>query len=61
MAQRYSAELMAAIVDLSNATAHGFGQVDARLDKLEYSINKRFDSVDTRFDAFERRLQLLEQ
>ena len=52
---------MAAIVDLSNATAHGFGQVDARLDKLEYSLNKRFDSVDTRFDAFERRLQLLEQ
>jgi hypothetical protein len=55
---------MAAIVDLSEATAHGLTSLrtdmDGRFDSLEYSINKRFDSVDLRFDAFERRLQLLE-
>jgi hypothetical protein len=61
MARRYSsAELMDAILDLSNATANGFSRVDTRFEKLEHSINKRFDSVDLRFDSFERRLKLLE-
>jgi len=62
MARKYSsAELVDAILDLSNATANGFSRVDARFDRLEHSINKRFDSVDLRFNVFERRLQLLEK
>lgn len=66
---------MAAIVDLSEATAHGFdslrnelsseitglrAEMDARFETLEHKMNKRFDSVDLRFDAFERRLHVLE-
>jgi hypothetical protein len=63
---------MAAIIDLGEATAHGFTSVRADMDRrfdevygrfesLEYTMNKRFDSVDLRFDAFERRLQIVEQ
>jgi len=65
---------MAAIDNLAKATAQGFADVDirfnwlanemngmnGRFEKLEYSMNKRFDSVDLRFDAFDRRLQILE-
>jgi hypothetical protein len=67
---------MAAIIDLSEATAHGFASlrnelraemnsrfnaVDRRFESLEYKMSKRFDSVDLRFDALERRLQIVEQ
>ena len=60
---------MAAIIDLSEATAHGFislrtelrADMDRRFDEFEHKMNKRFDSVDLRFDAFERRLQILER
>jgi hypothetical protein len=66
---------MAAIIDLSDATAHGFASlrhdlrtgmnarfdaVDRRFESLEYKMDKRFDSIDMRFDAFERRLHILE-
>ncbi len=69
MSRRYStADLMAAIIDLSEATAHGFdslrtelrADMDHRFAEFEHKMNKRFDSVDLRFDAFERRLQILE-
>jgi len=76
MSKRYStSDLMAAIIDLSEATAHGFSSmraefnaelerrfeaVDRRFESLEHKMNKRFDSVDMRFDAFERRVQILE-
>lgn len=76
MSRRYStADLMAAIVDLRDATAHGFASVDRRFDALraelrsemdirfesfEHKMSKRFDSHDLRFDALERRLQHLE-
>ncbi|HEX5275525.1 MAG TPA: hypothetical protein VFW34_09650 [Candidatus Rubrimentiphilum sp.] len=72
MSRRYStADLMAAIIDLSEATAHGFTAMRAEMDRrfeaadrrfesLEYKMNKRFDSMDTRFDAFERRPHILE-
>jgi hypothetical protein len=61
MSRRYStADVMAAIIDLSEATAHGFTSqrtyIDHRFDEFEHKINKRFDSVDNRFDTFERRL-----
>ena len=60
---------MAAIIDLSEATAHGFAslrveftaEMDRRFDEFEHKMNKRFDSIDGRFDAFERRLSILEQ
>jgi hypothetical protein len=62
MSHRYTTrDLMAAIIQLGEATAHGLEKVDRRFDSLEYRINKRFDSVDLRFDAFERRLHILEQ
>ena len=65
MTQEYSsADLMAAIIDLSNATAAGFSSLrddmDSRFEALEYKMNRRFDSVDLRFDAMERRVGVLE-
>jgi hypothetical protein len=66
MAQEYSSDdLMAAIVDLRDATGAGLsalrGGMDRRFEALEYRLNRRFDSVDERFDAVDRRLDILEQ
>ncbi len=70
VSRKYSTEdLMAAILGLSEATAHGFtslraelrADMDHRFGEFEHKMNKRFDSVDLRFDAFERRLHTLEQ
>lgn len=54
-------ELLAAIIDLKNATEYGlislearmnarFEQVDHRFEDFEYRMNRRFDRVDERFD-----------
>lgn len=70
MKRRYStAELMEAIIDVSNATAYGFDklraeltqELDRRFQEAQHAMNKRFDSVDVRFDRIERRLEALEQ
>ena len=61
------AELLAAILDLRDATALGFASVDrrfeetdGRIDQLRADMNRRFDRVDDRFDAFEHRVAALE-
>jgi phage shock protein A len=43
-------DLMAAILDLRDATASGFAQADAKTDRLRDDMNRRFDRVDDRFD-----------
>jgi ribonuclease HI len=49
-----SADLMAAILSLQDATAAGFERADARMDakveQLRHDMNRRFDRVDERFD-----------
>lgn len=54
-------DLMAAVIDLRDATARGFERVDRRIDQLKDDMNRRFDSVDLRFDAFEKRVTVLEK
>ncbi len=55
---------MAAIVDLSEATAHGFAsfraeftaEMDRRFGSLESDINSRFETVDRRFESLEYKM-----
>jgi ribonuclease HI len=54
-----SADLMAAILSLQDATAAGFERADARMDakveQLRHDMNRRFDRVDERFgDVYAR-------
>ncbi len=51
------AELMSAIVDLSNATANGFSQLGR---ELRSEMKEGFDRVDGRLDRVETRLTSIE-
>jgi hypothetical protein len=54
------AALMAAILDLRDATANGFAQADQKADRLREDMNRRFDRVDERFDRMDERFDRLE-
>lgn len=61
MAQEYSSsELMAAIVDLRDATGAALNslrsEMNHRFEALRHEMNKRFDTVDDRFDSLEHRI-----
>jgi hypothetical protein len=58
MSRRYTTkDLMAAIVDLSEATAHGFASLR---NELRSEMDSRFDTMALRFDAMDRRFEKLE-
>ena len=62
MAREFSsAELMAAIMDLRDATGAGLSTMDRRIETLKHEMNRRFDSVDQRFDTIDRRLNAFER
>ncbi len=61
MSRRYTTkDLMAAIVELSEATAHGFASVRAEfraeMDTRFGEVNSRFEQIDRRFDTLEYRM-----
>jgi hypothetical protein len=47
---------MAAIVELSEATALGFDGSRKELNTLRSEMNRRFEAVDRRFDEFEYKM-----
>jgi hypothetical protein len=55
-----SADLMAAILSLHDATASGFAKADLKTDRLRDDMNRRFDHMDGRFDRLEGRVAALE-
>ena len=59
------ADLMAAILDLRDATAAGFARADARLEhevgSLRSDMNRRFDRVDERFDRVDERFDRMDE
>lgn len=50
------AELLAAILDLKDATAASFAKVDKRFD----TVDRRFDAVDRRFNAVDKRFDRID-
>jgi hypothetical protein len=52
-------DLMAAILDLRDATAAGFARQDANTERLRADMNRRFDLVDERFDRLDERFDRL--
>lgn len=44
-------ELLQAIVDLRQATEHGFSDVDRRFDQQEERWNRRFNALETRVEG----------
>ena len=57
MSRRYStADLMAAIVDLSEATAHGFESLRSEMFGRFGEVEGRFEKIDRRFDSLEYRM-----
>ena len=54
-------DLMAAILDLRDATASGFARADAKTDQLRDDMNRRFDRVDERFDDVYARFDSMDE
>ncbi len=58
MSRRYTTkDLMAAIVELGEATAHGFASLRA---EFRAKMDARFEKVDCRFQEIDRRFDSLE-
>jgi len=58
------ADLMAAILDVRDATVLGLTNLEARLgeriERLRHDMNRRFDGVDDRFDRADARMDRMD-
>jgi hypothetical protein len=55
------AALLAAILDLRDATAAGLANADAATERLRQDMNRRFDLVDDRFDRVDERFARMDE